>query len=156
MSEPRLLVGRRATAAEIAESLDHRDAQLATADAQIAALREALDDALSQNGHAPDCPAREWSGIQPACVCGWAQIEVDGEAALSNSEAIAAKHDEEVVRPWREALEQALDRMETAFVRLQPEMSDEDKEAVAQALWFGTQEADRFLDANEASEPPSE
>ena len=47
----------------------------------------------------------------------------------------------------RETAGQALDRMETAFNRLGPDETADDRELVAQALWFGSEELRPLLAA---------
>lgn len=80
-------------------------------------------------------------------MAGVANIHVDTESLLESIDmwwpAVAAN-------PLREAAEQALDRIETAFNHFTPEQTDEDREIVAQALWFGQEELRAVLDSKRA------
>jgi hypothetical protein len=63
----------------------------------------------------------------------------------ANQRAEQRIRDEERER-WREALEQALDRMERVWEHLGLNQSDNDREIVAQELWFGKEEARELLE----------
>jgi hypothetical protein len=53
-----------------------RDGRVKELASTVVRLRGLLDE---WGRHACDCPAYEWSGTEPACTCGWAEVE--GELA---------------------------------------------------------------------------
>jgi hypothetical protein len=71
------------------------------------------------------------------------------EALTARGWTRAAASPDVVLRLLRieDAAEEALDRMGTAFNLLSPDATDEDKERVAQTLWFGQETLREALEA---------